>query len=82
MAAIGFDTLTEAIGDAISMGDLASKADLAALRADLKAEIATVRAELKAEIAEVKADILKWMFGALIAQAALVVTLIKLLPGH
>ena len=45
--------------------NLATKADLA---------------QVKAEIAQVKADLLKWMFGALIAQGGLIVALVKLLP--
>jgi hypothetical protein len=43
------EALAEALGEA-GHGDLATKADLAALKADL----AEVRAELKADIAEVK----------------------------
>ncbi|MGH6842441.1 MAG: hypothetical protein ACREDV_10180 [Methylocella sp.] len=54
------EALAEALGEA-GHGDLATKADLAALRA----ELAEVRAELKADIAEVKADILKWVVGAI-----------------
>lgn len=38
------------------------------------------RADLKAELAETKAELLKWMFGGLAAQAALIVALLKLLP--
>jgi hypothetical protein len=49
----------EAIAEALSQ--LATKVDLAALRAELKADIAALRAEVKADIAalraEVKADI-------------------------
>ncbi len=37
------------------------------------------KAELKAEIAELKAELLKWMVGLLLGQAALVATLVKLL---
>ena len=40
-----------------------------------KADIASVNASIEA----VKADLLKWMFGALIAQGGLVVALVKLL---
>lgn len=58
------ETLAEALGEA-AHDDLATKADLAALKAELKADIAAVRAELKADIAEVKADILKWVVGAI-----------------
>lgn len=104
------ESVTDAIRESVTAGDLATKADLAgeaaALRADLKAEVGALRAEvtavradvkaevtglraefrtevaaLRAEIADVKAEIIKWMFGAMLAQGALVVTLIKLLPG-
>ena len=34
---------------------------------------------LKAELTELKFDLLKWMTGALVAQAALIATLVKLL---
>jgi hypothetical protein len=34
---------------------------------------------LKADIAELKTELIKWMTGALIAQAALITTLVKLL---
>ena len=48
--------------------NLATKADLAALKADLELGLSNLKVEL-----------LKWMFGALIAQGGLVVALIKLL---
>ena len=48
--------------------NLATKADLEKLRADLEVKIETV-----------KADILKWMVTALIAQTGLIVALIRLL---
>lgn len=34
---------------------------------------------LKAELADLKADLIKWMTGALIVQAAVIATLVKLL---
>ena len=57
----------------------AVKADIAKVRAELKGDIAKVQAELKGDIAKVQADLLKWMIGALIAQGGLVVALVKLL---
>ena len=36
-------------------------------------------AEVKAEIQAMKVDLLKWLFGALIAQGGLIVALVKLL---
>ena len=78
---------------ALLNANLATKADVAALQTDtaqveatLKADIAQVEATLKTDIAQVearieavKADLLKWMFGALIAQGGLIVALVKLL---
>lgn len=73
--------------------NLATKADIAAVEADiaaveaaLKADIAAVEGTLKTDIATIKTDmaalkvdLLKWMFGALIAQGGLIVALVKLL---
>lgn len=41
-------------------------------------ELAT-RADLQAEIARAKAEIIKWVAGMLVAQAAILATLVKLL---
>ncbi|WP_420012996.1 hypothetical protein [Tateyamaria sp.] len=70
----------------IDISELATKADLGEVKTELKAEIADVKTELKAEIAgldvkigDVKADILKWMFGAIIAQTGIILAVVKLL---
>lgn len=55
--------------------NLATKADIESV----KAEIEALRQETKADIESVKADLLKWMFGAMIAQGGLIVALVKLL---
>ena len=54
--------------------------------AKIEAGIETLRQETRADIAKVeakietvKADLLKWMFGAMIAQGGLIVALVKLL---
>ena len=44
-----------------------------------KAEVATVQGALKADTAPVKADLLKGMFGALIARGAGIVSLMEFL---
>ncbi len=59
-------------------GALATKADVAALKTDL-AKLKTDIARLDVKIESVKADLLKWMFGTLVAQGGLIVALIKLL---
>ena len=61
--------------------NLATKADIAAVKADIatvKANIAAVEVTLKADMAALKVDLLKWMFGALIAQGGLIVAFVKL----
>ena len=64
------ERLAEAIAEGISavdMSEFATKADLAALEVSLKAAMANL-----------KSDILRWMFGAMAVQTALLVTLIEL----
>ena len=72
---------------------LATKADIEALRLATKADIAEVQQEIETlrqatkvdiagvrrEIEALKVDLLKWLFGALIAQGGLIVALVKLL---
>ena len=60
-------------------GNLATKTDLASVQTNLEAKLAGVKADLEVKIANVQANLLKWMFAALIAQASVVVTLVKLL---
>ena len=78
---------------ALLNANLATKADIAAVTADIAkvgagiealrqettASIEALRQETRASIEAVKADLLKWLFGALIAQGGLIVTLVKLL---
>ena len=44
-----------------------------------KQDIISLEGRLKVEIANIKTELLKWMIGAMIAQAGLIVALIKLL---
>ncbi len=60
LTAAGFEAaqaeaITDTIRDAFTES-VATKADIAELKAELKADIAELKAELKADIAEVKAD--------------------------
>lgn len=54
---------------------LATKTDVAILRTDLE----KLRIELTAEIQKSKVETIKWVAGMLVAQAAIITTLIKLL---
>jgi broad-specificity NMP kinase len=58
------EALAEVLADALKTSDLATHTDVETLRR---------------EIAEAKADIIKWLVGLLIAQAAVVAALVKLL---
>ena len=49
------------------------------IRADLDAKVETIRADLELKIEKAKVDLLKWLFGALVAQGGLIVALVKLL---
>ena len=74
-AAAAAAAFAESLADATS--DMATKADIADVRRDLREM--ELRLETKMEGA--KADIRKWMFGAMVAQTGLIVALIKLLPA-
>ena len=72
----------------VARADIARvEAGIETLRQETKAAIAKVEAgvealrqETRAAIEAVKVDLLKWLFGALIAQGGLIVALVKLLP--
>ena len=55
------------------------EAGIETLRQETKGGIEALRLETRADIASLKADLLKWMFGALIAQGGLIVALVKFL---
>ena len=69
------ERLAEAIAwcfNAIDTSQLATKTGLATLKIELMAEI-------RASSAELKSDILRWMFGAMAVQTALLVALLRVL---
>jgi hypothetical protein len=99
LTAAGFtDAQAEALTQAlrhvqqIDLSDLATKADLVGVKADLaavrsematKGDVAILRAELETKMAELKAEIIRWVFGISIAQAATILAILKLFPaGH
>ena len=70
-------TAASAFAEAVSGADLATRADVAPLAT--KAELREVELRLEAKIETTKSDILRWMFGAMAAQTALIVGLVKLI---
>ena len=69
-AEVQAETFAEIIEDRI-----ATKHDILMLKQDLK----ELELTLKRDIANIKAEIIKWVAGMLVAQAAIVATLVKLL---
>jgi DNA-binding transcriptional MerR regulator len=67
------------------LGQLATKAELeaglAALRAELRAELAALEQRISAKITESQNSLIKWLVPLLLGQTALIVALVKLLPG-
>lgn len=57
-----------------------AKAQAVALDKNLvtKRDLEELRLEMRVEIHKIKADLLKWMIGAMIAQTALIVGLVRL----
>jgi hypothetical protein len=60
---------------------LASKADLHDLELRLEVRLTQLEQRLEQKIAGVQVGLIKWFTGILVAQAAAIVALIKLLPG-
>ena len=56
-----------------------TRADIDALRQETRAGMEALRQETRATVEAVKADLLKWLIGALIAQGGLIVALVKLI---
>jgi hypothetical protein len=86
------EAVTRAVKNArdIDLSDVATKADLKSEVGTLRADIALIAAKLdniaanyatKAELSDMRTDIIRWVFGLVFAQAALIIALIKLLPG-
>ena len=82
-------TIAEIFREAIEE-NLANKGDLKttesnltkyieSVRTELKKDMEVLRAEIKTEIAESRAGTIKWVAGMLVAQTALIATLVKLL---
>jgi hypothetical protein len=57
---------------------LATKDDIAAVRADLEALRITTKADLETGLANTRADLIKWMVGVSVAQAGLIIGILKM----
>ena len=72
----------EAVADIANSREVATKADIAELKAETKADIAELKAETKADITELKADnrAMKWMLGSLLViNVAIIMSVVSLL---
>lgn len=69
------DTQAETVTDIIAETRATDLADIAT-----KADIAALRTELKADLSALETRIIKWLVPLLLGQAGLIVALVKLLP--
>lgn len=60
---------------------LATKLDIVTLEKNIEMQLSKIRSDVDTKIETAKSDIIKWVAGLLIAQAALVATLLKLFTG-
>ena len=67
-------TVSKAIERNVDLKQLATKGDIEQLRL----EIEKVRLETKADIGRVEANIIKWMFGAIVAAAGIAMAIARL----
>lgn len=84
MASVPFDTLElarrlEAAGFPAKQAQDVSAALASTMAADLITRADLAPLATKADLAETKADLLRWMVGLLLGQAALVTALVRLL---
>jgi hypothetical protein len=66
----------------VTKADLVS--GLAAVRGELatvRAELATVEARLETKIEQSRSDTIKWVIGVAFAQAAMILAVLRFLPG-
>jgi predicted nucleic acid-binding Zn-ribbon protein len=59
--------------------EVSLKRDMKDLETRLTVEVEKVRKEIDVKLSDLKADLLKWTFGMLLAQIAIVAALVKLL---
>jgi len=72
----------EALADAMTGADLATKDDLATVRNDLKAEIAATRTGLKNDIELLRRDITIKFGGMMVIAVGVLLAAIRYLPPH
>ena len=71
----------EALAEAMSGAELATKADVAAVGSSLKAEIAAVRAELKSEIELLRRDLTIRLGSMIVVAVGILLAAIRYLPA-
>ncbi len=80
MTTITFDTQIELENSGFTRQQSETKAQgELTTKDDLHREIESLRQDMKVSLSELKVELIKWVTGALIAQAAVIATLVKLL---
>lgn len=68
----------EAVLPADARVDLATKADVVALKIELKADLLALRTEFKADLAETKTELVKWNVGAMAVLTGIFAAIVRL----
>jgi hypothetical protein len=72
----------EALADALTGADLATKSDIAGVRSELKGDIASLRAEVMNAIELLRRDITIKFGSMLVIAVGILLTAIRYLPPH
>ncbi len=59
--------------------NLASKQDLQQVETTLRQEVLNTKNELELKMAELKSELIKWVLGVSVAQAAVIISCVKLI---
>lgn len=58
---------------------LATKNDLFSVKKELEIKMAEIKRDLELKMAELKSELIKWVLGVSVAQAAIIISCIKLI---
>jgi len=72
----------EALAEAMSGAELATKADITSLRTELKADSVSLRSEFKSDIEILRRDLVIKFGGMLVISVGILLTAIRYLPPH
>jgi len=73
------EAISTAVRESHEATDVATKGDIAELRKDMDARFEKTESTFRQELADTRFELLKWMIGLAVAQAGLLITILKFL---